>query len=108
MTFDPNNHEHDEDENCLNDDGSIHVHEMAEPNWEFSGWDVLGVVAHTLGGVGNMLGQGLSLLAREFYAAGQFSRGHKAAMRAEAEHIARRRLIVEDIRSLERGEVDDG
>lgn len=96
MTFDPNNHEHDEDENCLNDDGSIHVHEVVEPNWEFSGWDVLGVVAHTLGGVGNMLGQGFTLLAREFYAAGQFSRQQRVEK-------SKRRSILEDIRELERG-----
>lgn len=96
MTFDPNNHEHDEDENCLNDDGSVHVFEEQDPNWEFSGWDVLGVAAHTLGGMAQMASQGLQLLAREFYAAGQFSRKQR-------EEKSKRRSIMDDIRELERG-----
>lgn len=102
MTFDPNNHEHDDDENCLNEDGSIHFHEVDEdPNWEFSPWDLAGVFAHTMGGVMSMVSQGFTLLAREFYAAGQFSRGQRVEK-------LKRRSIVEDIRALERGEVDDG
>lgn len=108
-SFDPNNHEHDGDENCLNDDGSVHVfEEAADPNWEWSPWDGLGVLAHTLGGVMNMVGQGFTLLAREFYAAGQFSRKQREEMRAKFEAAQRRKLIIDDIRSLERGEVDDG
>lgn len=100
-SFDPNNHEHDEDENCLNEDGSIHVYELPEPNWEFSGWDLAGVISHTLGGMANMAGQGFQLLAREFYAAAQFSRQQRAEK-------AKRRSIVEDIKALERGETGDG
>lgn len=95
-SFDPNNHEHDEDENCLNEDGSIHVYGLPEPNWEFSGWDLLGVAAHTIGGMANMAGQGFQLLAREFYAAAQFSRQQRVEK-------AKRRSILEDIRELERG-----
>lgn len=101
-SFDPNNHEHDDEDNCLNDDGSVHVFEGPEdPNWEFSAWDIAGVLSHTLGGMASMASQGLQLLAREFYAAGQFSRKQRAEK-------SKRRSIIEDIRALERGEVDDG
>lgn len=104
MTFDPNNHEHDDDENCLDDEGNVFnwaAGQAEDPNWEFSPWDLAGVFAHTMGGVMSMVSQGFTLLAREFYAAGQFSRGQRVEK-------LKRRSIVEDIRALERGEVDDG
>lgn len=101
MTFDPNNHEHDEDGDCLDDEGNVfdwHATppQPEQPNYEWSFWDLAGVTATTVGGVFMIFNQGLNLLAREFYAAGQWSRGQK-------EKARNRTLIADDIRSLERG-----
>lgn len=39
MTFDPDNHDHDESGACLNDDGS--VHEPEQPSYPFNPWGFL-------------------------------------------------------------------
>ena len=100
MTFDPEHHDHDDDENCLDDEGNVvrwvTQQPPAPPEWEFSWWDMAGVASTTIAGVLTTLGQGMNILSREFYAAGQWSRKQR-------EFFRRRTLIAEDIRSLEEG-----
>jgi hypothetical protein len=52
------NHEHDEDGNCV-------FPEMTLPSVRFSGWNLAGIAASTVGGFFSALSQGLGLTAQQ-------------------------------------------
>lgn len=91
-------HEHDEDGNCIEVQGFI------LPSWRFSMWDVAGIATTWVAGLFTVTGQAGNLLAREFSAAANYSRAN-ADMR-EAHEIAERRKqeMAEELRTLVEGD----
>lgn len=79
----PEDHDHDEDGNCIVPQGL-----MTLPEWRWSAWDVVGITATTVGGLFSVIGQGLNLIARECGAMANWSRSNRdiqAAQRAQEE-----------------------
>lgn len=99
------NHEHDEDGNCIEPDGSqatvVYVQET--PCWRFSAWDFIGIVLHTIGGVFSALSQGAAMMGRECIAIGAYSRQEKDWAEAKEAEDAERRQAAEELRALVEG-----
>jgi len=110
MTFDPSNHEHDDEDRCLDSDGQPIVlaesAARAKPQWMWSWWEVPAVLASMVSGIAREVSQATAYLSREFVAAANLSRTKRVAFEQEVHQIQRRRMIADDIRSLEGGDSD--
>lgn len=95
-------HEHDEDDNCIvPDDQQIYL-----PNWSFKVTDIVGISFAGAAGVLMSTAQMCQLLSREFQAAANYGRDKDKYRRWEREERANRRLLADDLASLERGEFE--
>lgn len=106
-SFDPNNHDHDNQGNCLDSDGNpVAVLQTAPPpEYSLSGYDLIGIGLIGIGNIGGViatLGMSLGgaiqqttrLAAAEFFAAANYRR----TQRQEDRH---RRSIEDDLKSLQ-------
>jgi len=110
MTFDPSNHEHDDQDRCLDSEGEpIVLAESAAhatPQWMWSWWEVPAVLASMASGIGREIHQAMAYLSREFLAAGNLSRTKRVAFEQEVHMAQRRQQIADDIRRLQEGDSD--
>lgn len=90
-------HEHDEEGNCI-------IPEQPIPSWRFSIWDVIGVTLTTAGGVFSVLGQGFTLMSREFAAMANYRRANYDAQRAARAQEAESRSAAAELRALVDGD----
>lgn len=91
-------HEHDEDGNCILPEGSVPTYDL--PSWRFSAWDVAGITATSAAGLFSVLGQGLNLLAREFAAMANWQRQNYDLREARRAYEAEQAAIANDLRAL--------
>ena len=79
------------------------THESQPPVWKFSWWDICGYAIMTWGNMLSVIGGGCIGIARECFAAANYSRQEKELRLANQRHAAAQREIAQSLKGLVEG-----
>lgn len=82
-------HEHDEEGNCIIPEG------YEPPAWQFDWWNIAGMVLTMGSGVGQVIGQGLNMMAQECWTHARWRKQQRDAAIEWEQEVAERQEMAE-------------